>query len=88
MLDRGYNIQSTLKERRAKPPPPSAGPASAADLSPRIALNGGTSSKLGYVGAKLGHVGATLDHFSPPMSSLWSKKLIKFGPLQNITKKY
>ena len=88
MQNRGYNAFKELKERRAKPPPPSAGPAPGAVLTPATTTDAARSSKLGYIGAKLGHVGSTLDHFGPLMNSLWSKKSTKFGPLNNITKKY
>ena len=88
MLNGGYNAFKELKERRAKPPPPSVGPAPGAGLPPVTITDAVRSSKLGYVGAKLGHVGSTLDHFSPLMSSLWSKKSMKATPLKNITKKY
>ena len=88
MLDEGYNAFKELKERRAKPPPPSAGPAPAADLSPATTTDAARSSKLGYVGAKLGHVGSTLDHFGLLIDSLSLKKSTKFVPLQNIMKKF
>ena len=52
MLDEGYNAFKELKERRAKPPPPSAGPASAADLASLTTVDLGTNSFGSKVGSR------------------------------------